>query len=77
VANRRVVVHKCGVDAEAVENPEGIEAGFEGVTNEDGEGCHEKGEELHLDLGDGRRGHEVPSVIPDHLDGGRCACVVR
>jgi hypothetical protein len=55
-----VVVHECGVDAEGVTAPERFEVGFKGVTDEDGGGpgvgCKD-GEEVGLDLGEGRRGH--------------------
>ena len=45
-----MVVHECGVDAERVADPERFEVGFERMTDEDGE-------ELGLDVREGRRGH--------------------
>ena len=68
-----VVVDGCGVDAVRVANPEHLEVGFEGVTDEDGcratLGCDD-GEELGLDLGVIVAVARDASVMPDHLDGG-------
>ena len=51
------VVDECGVDAEGMADAEGFEVGFKGVTDEDGNGAGlgcENGEELGLDMGEGR-----------------------
>ena len=61
-----MVVHECGVDAERVADPERPEVGCERMADEDGE-------ELGLDVGEGRRGHGEGCFLTIWMVGGRRA----
>ena len=77
-----MVVDECGVDAERMADPERLKVRFEGVTDENGSGaalgavimercCIWTSASVVVAM------VREASVMPDHLDGGWCACVER